>query len=77
MFRPIGSTNPTWYTIVHRRKDDASRRPYRCGLRSMDLNIIHEMAEAECRSGKFSYVKIVNSDTNKDVEKLMVGGKRV
>lgn len=74
-FRPVYSTDPVFYTVVHRRKGDPQRFPYRCGLRSQDLALVREFAMSECRSGEFSYVKIVNSDTNETIQKLMSGGK--
>ena len=64
--RKVWSTDPTWYSIMHRKKGE--RRCYSFGYRSEDLELIREMAKEEAESGKFGCVKIINADTNEELE---------
>ena len=59
-------TDLTWYTIVHRRKGE--RRGHRIGYRSEDLEVLRNIANNEAESGDFSMVKIINSETNEDIQ---------
>lgn len=67
--RTVWATNPTYYTILYRRK--GSRRFYRCGYRSLDLSDIREMAYDEIRSGKYAAAKIVRWDNEELIENVM------
>ncbi len=60
------STDATYYTIVHRKRGE--RNCYSFGYRSTDRNLLRELAEQEALEGEYSCVKIINSDTNEDVE---------
>ena len=59
-------SNPTWYTIVHRRKFE--RKGYRFGYRTQDLNALRESAQNEAAEGVYSMIKIVNDETNETIE---------
>lgn len=62
-------TNPTYYTALYRQK--GSRRYYRCGYRSVDLEELRDFVYAEFRAGKFASAKIVKWDTEEEIERVM------
>ena len=59
-------TDLTWYTIIHRKKGE--RRGHRIGYRSEDLETLRHIARNELDSGEYAMVKIVNSETNEEIE---------
>lgn len=63
------STDPVYYTILYRRK--GSRRFYRCGYRSDDLNVMRDMAYNEIGCGTYAAAKIVRWDTEELIESVM------
>lgn len=67
--RTVWSTDPTYYTVMYRRK--GSRRFYRCGYRSLNLNEIREMAYDEIRTGKYAAAKIVKWANEELIEKVV------
>lgn len=67
--RTVWSTDPTYYTVLYRRK--GSRRFYRCGYRSLNLNEIREMAYDEIRTGKYAAAKIVKWANEELIEKVV------
>lgn len=64
--RKIWGTDIVWYTIVHRRPFE--RRCYSFGYRTEDIGMLREIAEREAAEGTYSCVKIINADTNEDVQ---------
>ena len=64
--RKVWGTDTTWYTIVHRRKHE--RTCYSFGYRTEDLQTLRDIAETEASEGTYSCVKIINADTNEDVQ---------
>ena len=64
--RKVWRTDVTWYTIVHRKKSE--RNCYSFGYRSENLDILRDIAKQEASENKYSCVKIINADTNEDVE---------
>ena len=63
------SSNPTYYTALYRAK--GSRRYYRCGYRSQNLEDIRELVYNEIGSGKYASAKIVRWDTEELIEKVV------
>lgn len=64
--KKMWSTDRTWYTIVHRKKHE--RNCYSFGYRSDDLEMLRDIAEREAEDGIYHCVKIINADTNEDVQ---------
>lgn len=64
--RKVWGTNTKWYTIVHRRSYE--RNCYSFGYRTEDIGMLREIALGEAKDGAYSCVKIINADTNEDVE---------
>lgn len=64
--RKAWGTDRTWYTIVHRKR--GQRHCYSFGYRTEDIALLRELAEEEAESGEYPCVKIINSDTNEDLE---------
>ena len=64
--KKVWGTDYKSYTIVHRRKSE--RKCYSFGYRTEDMNLLRELAEQEAQSGEYSCVKIINVDTNEDIE---------
>lgn len=62
----VWATDRTWYTIVHRKRHE--RTCYSFGYRTENLDALRGIAEAEASEGTYSCVKIINADTNIDVE---------
>ena len=62
----VWTTDYKSYTIVHRRKSE--RKCHSFGYRSDNLYLLRELAEQEAGNGEYSCVKIINADTNEDVE---------
>jgi len=62
----VWSTDPVWYTIVHRRKHE--RTCYSFGYRTEDLQTLRDIAETEASEGTYSCVKIINAETNEDIQ---------
>lgn len=65
----IWVSDPTYYTILYRQK--GSRRYYRCGYRSVDLDALRDMAYNEIGTGKYASAKIVRWDNEELVETVM------
>lgn len=63
------STDPTWYTVMYRQK--GSRRYYRCGYRSLNIEDMRELAYSEIRDGKYAAARIVNWATEEVIETVM------
>lgn len=68
MSKPIKvwGTNYKSYTIVHRKRGE--RHCYSFGYRTDDLDMLRELAEQEASDGEYRCVKIINADTNEDIE---------
>ena len=66
MERKVWGTDRKWYTIVHRKKGD--RKCYSFGYRTEDIGMLRELAEDEAASGEYRCVKIINADSNEDLE---------
>ena len=66
MDRKVWSTNHKSYTIVHRKKHE--RNCYSFGYRTGNLDMLRNLAEQEADEGEYRCVKIINADTNEDVE---------
>lgn len=64
--KKVWSTDTTYYTIVHRKRGE--RNCYSFGYRSDDRNLLRELAEQEALEGEYRCVKIINADTNEDIE---------
>ena len=64
--KKVYGTDYKSYTIVHRRKSE--RNCYSFGYRTDNLDLLRDMAEREAESGTYSCVKIINADTNEDIE---------
>jgi len=62
----VWATDRTWYTIVHRKKYE--RHCYSFGYRSDNLGMLCELAQLEASGGEYRCVKIINADTNTDVQ---------
>ena len=62
----VWATDRTWYTIAHRKKYE--KHCYSFGYRTDDLEMLREIAEREASEGSYSCVKIINADTNIDVQ---------
>ena len=62
----VWGTDRTWYTIVHRRK--GGKFCYSFGYRSEDRDLLRDLAQQEAETGKYACVKIINADTNEDIE---------
>ena len=60
------ATDPTWYTVMYRKK--GSRRYYRCGYRSLSLEDMRELAYSEIRDRKYAAARIVNWATEEVIE---------
>lgn len=69
MNESIWKSDPTYYTALYRQK--GSRRYYRCGYRSDNLEDMREFVYGEFRSGKFATAKIVRWDTEEEIERVM------
>ena len=54
------------YIIVHRKPYE--RRCYSFGYHSDDLEMLRDIAQKEADEKEYSCVKIINADTNLDVE---------
>lgn len=68
MSKPIKvwGTDYKSYTIVHRRKNE--RKCYSFGYCTENIDLLRELAEQEAEGGEYSCVKIINADTNEDLE---------
>lgn len=64
--KKVYGTDRTWYTIVHRRRNE--QKCYSFGYRSENLELLRDIAQDEAKEGKYSCVKIINANTNEDVE---------
>lgn len=62
----VYGTDNTYYTIVHRKRHE--RNCYSFGYRSEDLELLRHLAESEAAEGTYSCVKIINADTNEDIQ---------
>ena len=71
--RIMYSTEPTWYTVIHRRNGE--RRAYRCGLRSRSLDDMRDFAKMEAESGRYTMVKIVHWSTEETIEVVKGSGR--
>lgn len=67
--KTVYATDPTYYTALYRQK--GSRRYYRCGYRSINLEEMRNFVYAEFRAGKFATAKIVKWDTEEEIERVM------
>lgn len=63
------STDPTWYTVMYRQK--GSRRYYRCGYRSLNIEDMRELAYSEIANKKYAAARIVNWATEEVIETVM------
>ena len=66
MDRKVWSTNYKRYTIVHRKKHE--RNCYSFGYVTENIEILREIAIQEAIAGEYRCVKIINADTNEDME---------
>lgn len=66
MDRKVWSTNYKRYTIVHRKKHE--RNCYSFGYVTEDIGLLEELAKREVMDGEYRCVKIINADTNEDME---------
>lgn len=64
--KKVYGTDYKSYTIVHRRKNE--RNCYSFGYRTENISLLRELAEQEADDGEYSCVKIINADTNEDLE---------
>lgn len=64
--KKVWGTDITWYTIVHRKRNE--NKCYSFGYRTENLNMLREIASQEASENKYSCVKIINANTNEDVE---------
>ena len=62
----VYGTDNTYYTIVHRKRHE--RNCYSFGYRTENISLLRELAEQEADEGEYSCVKIINADTNEDLE---------
>ena len=67
--RVAWSTDPTWYTVMYRKK--GSRKYFRCGYRSQNINDMRDIAYDDIRAGRYASAKIVNWNTEEMIEKVM------
>ena len=61
--------DPVYYTALYRAK--GSRRFYRCGYRTVNLEELRDMVYSEVGSGKYAAAKIVRWDTEELIETVM------
>lgn len=58
----------TYYTALYRKK--GSRRFYRCGYRSNNLEALRDMVYGEIRDKKYAAAKIIRWDNGDLVEEV-------
>ena len=69
MNKNVWITDPVYYTALFRQK--GSRRFYRCGYRSDDLDQLRDMVYNDISAGKYAAAKIIRWDSGELIEDVL------